>query len=199
MRKFILLLTAAAAGATGAAARADFSGARRSINGTGETLPAGEGEIGLASVAYGLNADWQLTLPAAAALVGYGALSIKRRWALGDGQRVAPYAGLETPRHVQAGVDYGWDLGSARQHSVAVGGRLRYGPLGRRGLAGKVRALVLPRAEYDYYWRGNVSYAGMSDYVLYLGHTWAFASWHIGLTLSPATGFLPLPYAYWRF
>jgi len=196
-------LAIALATVTASAALAEFTGQRRSINGTGETLSTGETEAGLTSVAYGITDDWQVRVPSLAMLVGYGRLEARHRWRLDDKGRFSPYAALETPRHLVLGADYGWDLGAQQEHSVTVGARLQYGPMARPGADGQPlyhsRPLVLPSCEYDYYWRGNVAYGGIDDYRIYLGHTWAFSRLHVGLILSPAAGFLPLPYAYWRF
>lgn len=203
---FVLLgvaFTTAACVSFATAAKAEFDATHRSINGTGEVLGAQEVEAGLQQIAIGLGDSWQITAPSLAAWVGYGKLEVKKRFGMADEQRVSPYAGLTASRRAYVGVDYGWDFGDQRQHSLTLGGKLLYRPLAKPGGDGRVgvkaHPLFLPNGEYDYYWNGNVSYGGIADYLPYIGHTWAWDSFHIGLILSPQAGFIPLPYVYWRF
>lgn len=187
----LLLILAAATGAE--SARAELSAAHPSINGTGETLPDGESELGIGSAAYGVTSDWMVRIPTLSLLVGYGRAEARYRQTF-DAFRVSPYLFAETPEHGGAGADLGTNLGVADAHSITAGGRARYGRS-----RGKVRTVFRPNAEYDFYHDGNVAFVGMSDWLLYGGYTWGWSSFHLGLIMSPAGGLLPYPYVYWRF
>jgi hypothetical protein len=110
---------------------------------------------------------------------------------------------VETPRHAGAGVNAGLDFGAEKQHSFTYGVRLRHGPIKELELKQRPvmrkRTVLRPNFEYDFYHAGNVLYAGMQDYLLYVGYTWAWETWHLGLVTSPAARFVPFPYVYWRF
>ncbi len=186
-----------------APARAEFTQDRPSIQGTGEVLPQGAGEVGVSEVAYGLGGDTMLRVPSALLLLGYGKVELRHRLKPTAKTRVSPYVDAETPRHVGVGSDFGFDFGAATKQSLTFGARLRHGPYARPGEASppivKKRGVVRPNFEYDAYLGGNLAYAGMADYLPYAGYTWAFTTWHVGLIVFPVGGILPLPYVYWRF
>ncbi len=171
-----------------AAASAGFDANERSINGTGETLAQGRYEVGIGSVAYGVTNQTMVRVPTLSILVGAARLEARHKVELGASARATPYVGAETPRHGVAGVDFGLDLGTGREHSLTVGAGAKIGPHGGGDVS----------AEYDFYHRGNVVYAGVVGRVGYLGYTWAWESFHVGLITSPASGFLPFPYVAWR-
>lgn len=183
-------------------AQADFSAQNRSINATGETLHEGEIELGLMGAYYGLSDEWMLEAPSLTTLLGYGRVELRRRFRLEGDQRVSPYLFGETPKKYGFGSDYGWDFGPDKAQSLTIGLRLQF----TQRLAGtsagprsQLHTLALPNLEYDYYARGNVFYAGFADYIPYLGYTWSFSFWNIGLVASPYTSMIPLPYVYIRF
>ncbi len=192
----IAALLAVWAGASG------FDAADRSVNGTGETLKAGAFEVGVGSVAYGVADDVLVRLPTLSLLVGSGRAEVRYRSSLSARWRLSPYVALETPRHAGAGADLGWDLGDRKQHSLTAGLGVRYGPIAwpgqRKPKTWQDQALPRATFEYDYYHRGNVVYAGVFDALGYVGYTWAWDSFHAGLISSPASGFYPFPYVYWR-
>lgn len=177
-------------------ARAEFTPDQPSIQGTGEVLPEGRAEVGLSEIAYGVTDDTMVRVPSALMLVGYGKVELRHRVRVGEATRVSPYVDVETPRHVGVGSDVGYDFGGSVRQSVSAGARYRYGPYATMR---KKRGRLIPNFEYDAYIGGNLVYAGMSDYLPYVGYTWAFTSWHVGLIVFPVGGMLPLPYAYWRF
>lgn len=182
---------------------ADFGPDKRSINGTGETLPAGETELGVLDVAYGVSDDFMVRAPSVALLVGYGRLEARERFSPAGVSRLSSYVFIEPPSHLGLGADAGWDIGAAREHSLTVGARVRHGPLFRSDFASASvvtpRTTLVPNAEYDYYGFGGDAYVGVADYLPYAGYTWAFTTLHAGVVLFPGAGLLPLPYVYWRF
>lgn len=182
--------------------RAEFSQSQRSINGTSETLQANEWELGLSSTHVGLSDDWMLSAPSLASLVGYGRVEIRHRMKLEGSSQASPYVFAETPRKYGAGTNFGFGFGESRQHSLTLGGRIQFTPRlhgTTHGPRSRLHTQALPNVEYDFYSRGNVTYVGIADYILYFGHTWAFDFWHIGLIASPRSGMIPLPYVYVRF
>ena len=185
-----------------ARAFAEFTESSPSINGTGETLPAGEFELGLMSTYYGLSDDLMLQAPSVATVLGYGRVELRKRYRLENRQRFTPYLFAETPKKFGFGSDYGWNFGQGHEHSLNVGARaqmtnrLEGTPKGPRT---RLHTIAIPNVEYDYYWRGNASYIGIADYIPYFGHTWSFAFWNFGLIASPFTSMIPLPYVYVRF
>lgn len=183
-------------------ALADLSPSNPSINGTGQVLPANAIELGLMSNHYGLNEDWMIQLPSAAALVGYARAEVRRRFRLDASQRLSPYLFGETPKKFGFGGDYGFDFGDSRSQSLNFGARAQFTQRlesSSNGPRKRLHTIVLPNLEYDYYGRGNVFYAGIADYLPYFGHTWSFSFWNIGLIAGPYTSMIPLPYVYIRF
>lgn len=207
MAMFASLITSGltlALGATGLApfAFAEFTDRSPSINGTGETLPKGQYELGLMETDYGLTDDWLIRAPSAALLVGYGRVEVRRRFQFENDVRLSPYVFAETPRKIGIGADYGFGFGSGKEQSLTVGARAQFTPRMEQvktGPRSRTHAGIIPNIEYDYYARGNDFYAGIADYIPYIGHTWSFKVWHVGLILSPYTSMIPLPYAYIRF
>ncbi|MBC7531342.1 MAG: hypothetical protein H7318_07175 [Oligoflexus sp.] len=156
-------------------------------------------ELGLMGAYYGLSDDWMLQTPSLTTLLGYGRAELRRRFRLEGDQRVSPYIFAETPKKYGFGSDYGWDFGEDKAQSLTVGMRLQF----TQRLAGtsagprsRLHTLALPNLEYDYYAGGNVFYAGFAEYIPYLGHTWSFGFWNIGLIASPYTSMIPMPYVY---
>lgn len=184
-------------------ARAEFTPDQPSVNGTGEVLGEGKGEVGLSEISYGLGGDAMIRMPSAMLPFGYGRVELRKRFRTSEATRVSPYVDAETPRHLGIGADFGVDFGGTTRQSFAVGARYRYGPYALPGddsppVVTK-RGVIRPNFEYDAYLGGNLVYAGMADYLPYAGYTWAFTSWHVGVIVFPVGGLLPLPYAYWRF
>ena len=179
-----------------------FDAADRSINGTGETLKNGTYELGLGSLAYGVRDDWLVRLPTLSLLVGAARAEVRTRFKPAERWRVSPYVGVETPRYGVAGIDAGWDLGTERQHSLTAGAGLRYGPipwpLVKRPKYWQDETRPRASFEYDYYHRGNAFYAGVFDAIGYVGYTWAWPCFHIGMIASPRSSFIPFPYLFWR-
>jgi hypothetical protein len=183
-------------------ALADLSPSNPSINGTGEVLPKAAVELGLMSNHYGLNEDWMIRIPSAAALVGYGRAELRRRFRLGADERISPYLFGETPKKFGFGSDYGFNFGESRSQSLTVGARAQFTQRlesSSNGPRKRLHTIFLPNIEYDYYGRGNVFYAGIAEYLPYFGHTWSFSFWNIGLIAGPYTSMIPLPYVYIRF
>lgn len=203
MTAVLRAMLALALGLGSAAARAEFGARSPSINGTGEVLPAGAGEAGVASIAYGLGDNWMVRVPSALLLVGYGRVEVRRKLNVSDSTIVSPYVDAETPRHVAAGADWRVAFGGATRQTFTAGARLRYGPYARPGDGEpprlKPRGVFLPNLEYDCYLGGNLIYTGIQDYMPYAGYTWAFNAIHVGLIVAPTGGLVPLPYIYWRF
>ncbi len=180
-------------------ARAEFSPDNPSVNGTAETLKNNEFELGLTKVSFGLTDNTMIELPSAASLVGYGHAELKHKFELSDQSKISPYIFAKTPRKYGAGLNYGLDFGA---QSITLGGRVQLTSRVRgatNGPRSKLHTQLLPNLEYDYYHRGNVVYAGIYDYALYLGYTWAFKRWHLGFITGPRSSFFPLPYVYLRF
>ncbi len=185
----------------GSSAFAEFSSSKRSINGTGETLGKGEFELGLSSLSYGIDDSWLVTTPSMMAILGYGRAELRHKFSW-DEHRSSPYVSIETPRHYSLGNDYGIDFGEDRSHSLTIGGRMQFTPRMQgtsKGPRSRLHTQFLPNIEYDYYVNGNLLYMGIAEYRVYFGFTWALQTWHLGLIAGPATGFIPLPYAYLRF
>lgn len=183
-------------------ALAEFTGENRSINGTGETLPDGDFELGMTSASYGLSQDLMLQAPSLATLFGFGRIELRRRFRLEGDQRLTSYVFGETPKKFGIGSDYGWNFGSDHSHSLTAGGRVQFTrrlegtSSGRRS---RLHTIAIPNFEYDFYSNGNDSYLGIADYIPYVGHTWSFSFWNIGLIATPLTSMVPLPYVYVRF
>ena len=198
MRAFALVFVQMAA----EKAQAEFSKSQRSINGTSETLKANEWELGLSTTHVGLGDDWLLSAPSLASLVGYGRLELRHRIKHNDSFQTSPYVFAETPRKYGMGTNFGFAFGESQEHSLTVGGRVQFTSRVHgttHGPRSSPHTKLLPNVEYDFYARGNVSYIGIADYMIYFGHTWAFDFWHIGLIASPRSGMIPLPYIYVRF
>ncbi len=180
---------------------ASFSSSKRSINGTGETLNEGEFELGISSLHYGVDDSWLLTTPSLMTFVGYGRAELRRKFKWNE-QRISPYVAARTPRIYSLGSDYGLDFGEDKSQSLTIGGRVDFRPRvhsATHGPRSKLHTQFLPNVEYDYYLNGDLVYVGIAEYRAYLGYTWAFKNWHLGLITGPANNFIPLPYVYLRF
>jgi hypothetical protein len=200
----------------------EFSGKQRSINNTGETLPSGSGEIGLASFSYGMTESLMLTVPTLPLVFGSIAAQINYQIKLGSNLRLTPYAGASLPeyngeREVEPnfGGFFGINAGSRSQHSFAFGLDARIGrsvsfdfdkdEIGEKSdveitiTEKKTRSTYI--LAYDYYTSGgNLFYVGSLGGLPYYGFTWAWENFHVGILGSPMTVFLPIvPYFYVRF
>jgi hypothetical protein len=201
---------------------AEFSGKQRSINNTGETLPSGSGEVGLASFSYGMSDSLMLTVPTLPLVFGSIAAQMNYQLKLGSNIRLTPYAGASLPeyngkREVEPnfGGFFGVNGGSRSQHSFALGVDARIGrsvsfDFDKDDLDNesdleitisekKTRTSYI--IAYDYYTSGgNLFYLGSLGGLPYYGFTWAWDNFHLGILGSPVTLFLPIvPYFYFRF
>jgi hypothetical protein len=200
MMSFILVASALCASTV----YAQFSSSRRSINGTGEVLPAKECELSLVHLACGVSETLTVTAPTAVILTGQSDIGLRQKFMLGDAWRVTPRIAFGTPIQFGVGADLGWDIDPARQHSLTIGAEWRLRektdqPI-QDGLAKDQYTVALtPSGDYTYYWSGHALYAGATGAVPYLGATYSFGDFFLGLVTSPKSRFVPLPYAYVRF
>lgn len=198
------------------AAFGEFTEKNRSVNGTGETLPAKTVQLGLTELHYGWSDNLMLSLPPLFYFTGRGALEVRYkntiaenwRWTSGFGTGPLPYpdfaedlgfaADITTP-FVQFSQDLGIDLGQTREHSLNAGLDIRLTRGVKDDGSRGHRLLADIRFEYDRYLGGNLYYAGVARQLPYVGVTWSWRVVHFGLVTSPMSYFIPLPYLYWRF
>lgn len=182
-------------------ADAEFSESVRSINGTGETLPKGQYELGSTGLSYGVRDDILIQAPATSLIFARGAIAAKYKTRMYE-TRLTPFIELGNSAYIAAGTDIGRNFGPSLKHSVTITPKLY---LQRRSLNVNgqiVKKLVLSlelNGEYDFYYGGNLAFAGLQASLPFLGYTWGFSSFYCGLVASPLSNFIPLPFAYWRF
>jgi hypothetical protein len=184
---------------------AEFSETSRSVHGTGEVLPEGDFELGLATADVGITDRWMLELPSVPLFFDEGSLDLMYVAALG-GLRVTPRVDLERDAVFAAELYVGFDLDAARRQTLALHAALPYAFAARRsgrgirlhrGPSDKVPAIGV---EYDAYTEGwNLVYFGLNDDVPYGGFTWAWKHVHAGFICMLESNYFPLPYVYWRF
>ena len=190
-------------GISGSAA-AEFGPTNRSINGTGETLAANKCEVGLRTLACGVTDNVLISAPMLSILTGDGEVEMRRRFGLFENMRITPAITAGTPIHFGGRLDLGIDLGMDRQHSVTLTFETKWSaktaiPVEKYSPDKAYRFTGYLGGEYDFYFAGNVAYIGLVRQVPYLGYTWAWEHFHVGLITSNRSRFFPIPYFYWRF
>ncbi len=194
-----------------APARAEFDEESRSVNGTGETLPARQFELWPSSVAYGVSESLSLKALTLGSLVGAPALGFAYKLSLPRGIRVTPdgeISGIIKERFLgwKAGLAVGLNRGSRAQHSFAVALRAKSILVSEFGLNPKAapevvevdevgaddselfksvrRNYVWADFDYSYYTEaGNLAFIGADLLSPYVGFTWAFRYVHVGFVL----------------
>lgn len=190
-----------------------------SINGTGQVLKQGKGEVGFATFSYGLTDQVQISVPTLGLVAGAIGVSGSYKHDVKEGMWLTPSLGtgfnLSTKQLSASGVlTAGFNAGE--RSTVSLG--LAYSFVGEATVSSSTSAEeessldkvttaangVAGTFEYDMYTLGgNLFYVGVvggsAIVVPYLGFTWAWENFHLGIVSSLASLFVPLPYLYWRF
>jgi hypothetical protein len=209
MRKIIAL--AVLMSSTQALARFDAK-EQRSINGTAETLPQGNVELGFASFSYGITNELMLSVPTLPFVSGLFSVGAKYKLDINSKFRVSPEAHIgsypsDSIAYASGGATLGVDLPNSR-NTIDFGSHIvhmKSAPLSDV-LDGdkhddKVFTGATGRVEFNHYTQGgNLFYTGLASLSgLYVGFTWAWENVHMGIISSTASLYFPLPYIYARF
>lgn len=204
------------------AANAEFGPHKPSINGTSETLPQGNAEVGFSTLSYGVTDEFMLSIPTLPMIfAGPGQIDARYKIAINNAARVSPDASLffhEGLVSFAAGATLGLDFGKT---SGSKKGAAAYNSLDIGAKVVSLRSAYRPKSveeEKAYVWdlggnylhstiefnhytdSSNLFYVGATNsYGPYMGFTWGFESVHVGLVSSLPTMYIPCPYIYWRF
>lgn len=182
----------------------EFNATNRSVNGTGETLNAHQCEVGLRALSCGVSDDFMLTSPTLSILTGESELEARYRFQLPENVRITPALIAGSPVHFGARIDFGINLGADLEHSLTFTTETNWAakgdiPVPKYSPDRAYRFTSYLGGEYDYYNFGNVAYIGVSRRVPYVGYTWAWEHFHLGIITSNLSRYFPVPYFYWRF
>jgi hypothetical protein len=188
----------------GNVAYAKFDADHRSIHYTGETLNAGEMELGLWSFDYAPLDSLMLEVSTLRWALSEGIVAVSYKFVPFEHVRLTPRVWVDETATYSCELAAGIDFGEEKEHSLTVRGIYQYFPLidfRHRDLVRRNHPLGWPEAaiEYDYYHRGNMAYGGINEAMPYFGYTWAWENWHAGFISSMERNFFPIPYVYYRF
>lgn len=192
-------------------AHAAYTEKSKSINMTAETLPKGEGEVGLLTLAYGLSDRLQLTVPTLPWIVGNVSAGLKYKFELTDTlilsptgtvgfsitEKALPAYLLELPLTIR--------LSNSRDLSFGV--MASFPKTGVSGVGVSTQSLRTAKTEdgVDILWYANLDtyrangdlwYIGLIGVLPNAGYVWAWEHFHVGVGLATV---LPYAYFYWRF
>jgi hypothetical protein len=195
-----MMIFAVVSGCGANVAFARFDETSRSVEFTGETLAAGDFELGLGKVHAGVTDSVMVTTVPVAAASGSWSAGAAWRIALPRGLRLTPafeYFGEVKDSGgavIRGGVGLGLNRGERKQHSFTVNVRGKRQPTFLFGtFDGETGEQLTPDRfvqrnsmwlgfDYSYYTPGgNLAYVGSDQLVPYFGFTWAWDHIHAGL------------------
>jgi hypothetical protein len=189
---------------------------QRSINGTSETLPQGNVELGFTSFSYGITNELMLSIPTFPLAAGQVSVGGKYKFDINSNFRLSPEAyigsyinssigyasggltlGVDLP-HSRNTLDFGTHIVHMKSNSLKLALNEQNNS---KNDSDTVVTAAAGRAEFNHYTTGgNLFYTGLASFSgLYLGFTWAWENVHFGLISSTPSLYLPLPYLYMRF
>lgn len=187
----------------GATAFARFDETNRSVEFTGETLPAGDFEIGLFKAHAGVTDSLMVTTLPLAGLLGFFAggaawqISLPRRLRLTPSFEYFGGTNASGGPTIRGGIGMGLNRGDRLQHSFTVNVRGKREPHFVFGTFDEETGNQLTPDrhvqrnslwlgfDYSYYTPGgNLAYVGSEQLVPYFGFTWAWDHVHAGLIVA---------------
>jgi len=199
-------------------ALAKFDGlTQRSINGTSETLPEGNVELGFTTFSYGITDDLMISVPTLPLVFGQISVGAKYKVSLNSNFRFSPEAQVGTYQmtgatYAAGGFSLGLDLPNSRSTIDLGAGFARMRDKTNLALFKSnstdkdadnivIVTAVTGKVEFNHYTSGgNLFYLGANTIApIYLGFTWAWENVHFGIISSLNSVFIPLPYIYVRF